>query len=180
MNIAAQTEALFENQIKSWQLAKTNYNDLAKVKLRILHCNGHEIFIQFNPNRILSSAAKVDHQSISARPCFLCEKNRPVEQQCIIYRTHYAILVNPYPVFTRHLTIPTIHHVPQAIMDNFATMLYLAKDLNKYVLIYNGPNCGASAPDHFHFQAVMTDIMPVHADFLRGNCHPFQDELNGI
>ena len=32
-------------------------------------------------------------------------------------------------------------------------MLFLAENMNEFLILYNGPECGASAPDHMHFQA---------------------------
>jgi hypothetical protein len=146
-------------------LAADNYKGLQNTKVRKVTCNDHEIHIQFNPKRIISSSAKVDSKSISERPCFLCPDNRPVEQKGVLYRNDYVILVNPYPVFQRHLTIPSIRHLPQQINGNFSTMLSLAKELRNFSIIYNGPKCGASAPDHFHFQAIQHGVMPIENEF---------------
>jgi ATP adenylyltransferase/5',5'''-P-1,P-4-tetraphosphate phosphorylase II len=124
---------------------------------------------QWNPKRIISTAAKIDAGSIQKRPCILCSQNRPLEQEGILYRDQYQILVNPYPVFDRHLTIVSLSHTPQRIEGNFGKMLQLARDLKGYSVIYNGPACGASAPDHFHFQAVPAHFLPVNEDFKHGN-----------
>lgn len=180
MNFLSEIEALYKDQFKHWPFLNNNYENLAGVRTRTIHLNGYHILIQYNPNRILSSSAKVDHQSINARPCFLCEKNRPEEQHGIMYDNGYILLINPYPVFSRHLTIPTVQHEPQAITGHFEKMLLLARDLEQYVMIYNGPQCGASAPDHFHFQAVKTELLPVQNDFSRGICLDSHGEWNGI
>jgi hypothetical protein len=144
---------LFEDQFRDWALARDNYHQLDEVRVRRVSFPGYNISVQFNPGRITSSAAKVDAKSIEARPCFLCEKNRPAEQQGIPIEDGYIILINPFPIFRRHLTIVSGSHTPQRIAGNFGTMLALARSLPEYVIFYNGPQCGASAPDHLHFQA---------------------------
>ena len=117
--------------------------------------------VQFNKARIRSSAAKVDAASIAKRPCFLCKKNRPPTQQAIDYQGRYELLQNPFPIFPEHLTVPTYEHTPQCMTGRFADMLALAKDLPAYTIFYNGPRCGASAPDHMHFQAGSRHFMPI-------------------
>jgi hypothetical protein len=129
--------------------------------------------VQFNPRRIVSSAAKVDEQAIKNRKCFLCRENLPAEQKGIEYGEDYLILGNPYPIFPEHFTIPKISHVPQRIKGVFTDMLQLSRSLSKYYTIfYNGPKCGASAPDHLHFQAVTKGFMPVEneLDLLKKQC----------
>jgi hypothetical protein len=112
--------------------------------------------------------AKVDAKSIQERPCFLCEKNRPEEQEGIEIGD-FTILVNPFPIFPEHLTIPHQEHTLQLIKPYFSSMLDLAKELDEFTLFYNGPKCGASAPDHFHFQAGIKEFMPVEDDFKSGD-----------
>jgi len=144
---------LFDSQLSEWDLARDNYRQLENVKVRKIFFAEFETVVQFNPGRITSSAAKVDASSIEARPCFLCEKNRPAQQRGISFEQGYTILINPFPIFRRHLTIVSDTHTDQRIAGNFMTMLRLAEALPDYVIFYNGPQCGASAPDHLHFQA---------------------------
>lgn len=146
-------------------MAGENYDALQNVLVRTIRYTDHEIRLQFNPKRIISSSAKVDPKSISERPCFLCTANRPQLQTGIPYLDKYLVLVNPYPIFSRHLTIPTLDHLPQRITGNLNEMLILARDLSDYTIIYNGPNCGASAPDHFHFQAIHRNLLPVEKEY---------------
>lgn len=155
---------LFEDQLRDWALARDNYSWLDGVMVRTLSFPGYDISVQFNPGRITSSAAKVDAKSIKARPCFLCEKNRPGEQRGIPFGDDYIILINPFPIFRRHLTIVSQSHTPQRIAGSFDTMLSLAKALPDYVVFYNGPQCGASAPDHLHFQAGNKGFLPIEKD----------------
>ena len=157
-------QLLFEEQLNNWLLAADNYKALALVKTKNMEVNGLLYRVQFNPARIVSSAAKVDAQSIKERRCFLCSDNRPAEQKGIVFDDRYLLLINPYPIFPRHLTIPALEHTPQLISDRFGDMLNLAKVLDDYVLFYNGPKCGASAPDHFHFQAGNKGFLPIQTD----------------
>jgi hypothetical protein len=158
------TEHLFESQFRDWKLARDNYHQLDAVRVRTLSFPGYDISVQFNPGRITSSSAKVDARSIEARPCFLCEKNRPAEQTGIPYGEDCTILINPFPIFRRHLTIVSHSHTPQRIAGSFGRMLSLAQSLSDYVVFYNGPQCGASAPDHMHFQAGNRGFLPLEKD----------------
>lgn len=153
--------ALIQQQKKEWELAKTNYAGLAKIESRTFNFDGFQIVAQFNPERIRSSAAKTDDQSIQQRPCFLCVENQPKEQLCVDFREKYTLLINPYPIFPAHLTIPLNQHLIQEIEPYFSDMLDLSKELPDFTIFYNGPKCGASAPDHFHFQAGSKGMMPV-------------------
>lgn len=161
---------LFSKQLVDWELAKVNYGQLEKVKTKRLDFGDFEILVQFNPERMRSSAAKVDAKSIEARPCFLCESNRPLQQEGVSFEDKFTVLVNPFPIFERHLTIPSDVHTDQRIKLYFLTMLSLAKALPSFVVFYNGPQCGASAPDHFHFQAGNKGFLPIENDFSNGNC----------
>lgn len=151
--------ALFEEQLNSWEQAGSNYEALAKVLVKDVVVDGFPFKVQFNPARIVSSAAKVDAKSISERKCFLCKENRPAVQKGLDYINNsdtanpYTVLINPFPIFPKHLTIPLLDHTLQLISGRFDAMLNLAGELPDYTLFYNGPKCGASAPDHFHFQA---------------------------
>lgn len=164
---SASVSQLFNEQLKEWDLARDNYRQLDNVMVRKFSYTLFDLFVQFNPGRITSSAAKVDTKSIEARPCFLCEKNRPAQQRGVQYEDDYVILVNPFPIFRKHLTIVSGSHIDQRIAPNFMTMLELAMSLPEYSVFYNGPQCGASAPDHLHFQAGNRGFMPVESDFLK-------------
>ncbi|WP_439181760.1 DUF4922 domain-containing protein [Carboxylicivirga taeanensis] len=169
MSTSLKTKTLIEGQLRNWSLASNNYAGLQKVKTKsVVLAGGSEVKVQFNPERMRSSAAKVDTKSIQERPCFLCEKNRPAEQEGVDYGD-YTVLINPFPIFTEHLTIPHKEHTLQLIAPYFPSMLELAKELNDFTLFYNGPKCGASAPDHFHFQAGIKGFMPIEEDFRSGD-----------
>lgn len=152
--------AFITAQRAEWPLAARNFDALEGVEVRGIAMPGMDIKVQFNPARIVSSGAKVDARSLAERPCFLCDKNRPAEQRGIDWRG-YTVLVNPFPIFPRHLTIPAVGHTPQRIQGRVADMLALAAELPGYTVFYNGPRCGASAPDHMHFQAGNSDFLPI-------------------
>lgn len=149
-----------KEQIAEWPMAAGNFEALSAVKVKDLDVDGMKIKVQFNPARIVSSSAKVDAKSIKERKCFLCAENRPEIQRGIQWGDDYTILINPFPIFPRHLTIPT-GHVDQLIKGRIADMMRLAKDLEGYTVFYNGPKCGASAPDHMHFQAGNSDFLTI-------------------
>lgn len=154
-------EQLISKQLSKWELAHNNYKSLSEIRTKELNVGGFLYKVQYNPARITSSGAKTDAQSIQARKCFLCANNRPAEQQGIPFDEHYEVLLNPYPIFPQHLTIPNIAHTPQSIEEHIRSMLHLAYLLPDYTLFYNGPQCGASAPDHMHFQAGTRGYMPI-------------------
>lgn len=173
-------DALFTEQLREWDLAKLNYSQLEKVRTRKMDFGTYDILVQFNPERIRSSAAKVDAKSIGERPCFLCSQNRPPEQRGIVFEKRLTILVNPFPIFRRHLTIPSEFHTDQRIGNNLDTMLSLAQAMPLYTVFYNGPQCGASAPDHFHFQAGNNGFMPIESDFRNGKHTTLHSSKPGI
>jgi hypothetical protein len=180
MSYSERTERFFTNQVNDWDLARTNYSQLENVKTRSIPFEGFEVFVQFNPGRITSTAAKVDSKSIDARPCFLCEKNRPALQKGLAFEPGMTLLVNPFPIFKKHLTIVSDNHINQRISGNFGTMLNLASQLPGYQVFYNGPQCGASAPDHFHFQAGNKGFLPVEKEFKKGHLCSVLSSGHGI
>jgi len=161
INYSLEVSQLFQNQMKDWSFMANNYKDLDKIRIKKLEFPNFYMNVQFNPARIKSSAAKVDKQSIENRSCFLCTENRPKEQQAIEFEDNLLIMINPYPIFKNHLTITHKEHVPQLIKGNFKSMLKLAEALPEFTIFYNGPRSGASAPDHFHFQAGSKNDMPI-------------------
>lgn len=157
---------LLEDQKKTWKQLRNGYESLKNIRTKSLQFDGFRMKIQFNPGRYISTSAKVDDKSINSRKCFLCTANLPKEQKGILCEEEYLILGNPFPIFPEHFTIPNINHVPQQIESNFPLMMRLSKDLSKYyAVLYNGPKCGASAPDHFHFQAGTKNFMTITDDF---------------
>lgn len=145
-------------QIAGWPQAAGNFKALDDVKVKEIALPGWTIKVQFNPARIVSSAAKVDAKSLKERKCFLCEENRPAVQSGIDWGK-YTVLINPFPIFPRHFTIPDKSHTDQLITGRIADMMELARQMEDYTVFYNGPRCGASAPDHMHFQAGNSDFL---------------------
>lgn len=161
---SSQADELLTKQLATWPLAARNYEALEHVQSRSFEIEGFTIRVQFNPARITSAGAKVDKQSISNRKCFLCPDHLPVEQERLPFGFHYLVLCNPYPIFPQHFTIPSREHAEQMILPRFTDFLELTRRLNDFTLFYNGPRCGASAPDHAHFQAVSRGIMPIDTE----------------
>ena len=164
---ADEIEDFHASEVVNWALAAENYAALAEVQTRDLEIKDEELrmTVQWNPKRIVSTGAKVDAKTISERPCFLCNHNRPKEQHCLPTEKHYEILLNPYPILPGHLTIPTRRHLPQAIYTHFNTLRHLAWNMPQHIIFYNGPECGASCPDHCHLQAGHRGILPIEKDW---------------
>lgn len=166
-------------QLGRWPMAASNFDALKGVESRCIEAGGMPLILQHNPARIISTAAKVDAASLASRPCFLCASNRPPEQMAVD-AGGYEVLVNPFPIFPVHFTIAAKEHAPQLIAAEgcrrFADMWNLARRLPRLALFYNGPRCGASAPDHFHFQAVEAERLPLFSRLAEGNSMPFRME----
>jgi hypothetical protein len=159
------TEILFKSQLNSWEAMKSNYEALKSIQTKSYLFNGFKIKVQFNPGRIKSTSADVEESSIKNRKCFLCLENLPEEQKGILFPGDFILLSNPFPIFNQHFTISSLNHQRQKIFENFESFLEISKLLStKLTLIYNGPECGASAPDHLHFQAGTKLAMPIEND----------------
>jgi hypothetical protein len=157
---------LLQTQINEWDKLEEGYKNLLSLKTKTFWFDGFKIKIQLNKDRIYSTSAKVDVDSIKDRSCFLCEENLPEEQKGIKLLDNYLLLCNPYPVFPEHFTIVTANHKAQEISSSFSDFVMLAKLFSdNFTVIYNGPQCGASAPDHLHYQAGTKYFMPVENDF---------------
>ncbi|MEW6194308.1 MAG: DUF4922 domain-containing protein [Bacteroidota bacterium] len=165
-SLAEKAKKLLDEQKFNWVLLKENYEKLDSVRIKSFHFGNYEVKIQFNPARIISTGADVSDEAINNRKCFLCRENLPEEQTALAYDKKYIILCNPYPILDEHFTIPTVKHTPQSITNSFDELLDLGGDLGKYYsVVYNGPKCGASAPDHMHFQAVTKNVIPIEIEF---------------
>ena len=172
---------LVAEQQNTWPELGEAYGSLKDVRVRDLECDGFAVRLQYNPGRTINTLASVDRQDINARKCFLCAENIPPEQKGILYRDAYLVLCNPRPVFHSHLTVTHIQHSPQSIGDSIDTFLRLAADLGPgWAVLYNGPQCGASAPDHLHFQAVPSGRMPVEKVIVDEKSQVLLAEVDGI
>ena len=164
-------DKFINDQLSLWPLACDNFRALRNVQKKKLQAGGLEVVLQYNPSRIISSAAKTDEKSIRERKCFLCAANRPKEQTSMAFEGRkgrkYDILVNPYPIFSNHIVVASDRHVPQSIYRRYVDMLDFARKYENYTVFYNGPECGASAPDHLHFQAAKKGQMPLEKDVER-------------
>ena len=180
MCLQKEMEKLLTSQLEEWETARNNYDNLNGVKIRTFDFENFQVKVQFNPARIVSSGAKTDTKSIAERECFLCSENRPAVQKGIIEKD-YTVLINPFPIFKKHFTIPFNRHIPQHItwqnkkgeMPYLTDFIDFAQRMTDYVMFYNGPRCGASAPDHFHFQAGNADFLPLINDYFhlkKNNC----------
>ncbi len=174
--------SLLKAQIKNWDLAKENYSLLKEIRSKKARMTSYYNFrIQYNPKRITSNLAKVDKQSIEERKCFLCNANRPSQQDKIEIELNreYDICVNPYPILNDHLTLISKEHIPQEIdFTVIKDMRTFALYMNDYVIFFNGAQCGASAPDHLHYQAVKKKDVPLY-DYINKYNHIFdEDELD--
>lgn len=166
MNMSySRIEKFICDQLSVWPMAAENYRNLKKAETRTLPVGGLNVVLQYNPARKISSEAKLDKKSISERPCFLCPENRPQEQYNIDFEgrkgKRYRITLNPYPIFPSHLVISSTDHTPQSIWHRYPDMLDFVATNRKYACYYNGPESGASAPDHMHFQGCPRGMMPL-------------------
>ena len=159
------------DQLSRWPLACDNFRALKNVLVREVEVGGLKVKLQFNPARMISSAAKLSKEEIAARRCFLCRDNRPAEQIMLKFDgrkgKRYHILVNPYPIFPDHLVIAMNRHTDQSIWKRYVDMLDLARKYDGFTFFYNGPKSGASAPDHHHFQAAPKGLIPLQEDVER-------------
>ena len=162
---------LFDRQLAAWPEAARRYRDLQNIETKEIDLGGMPVRIQFNPARAVSTLARTDAAAIKARPCFLCRDNRPAQQEALPFEgcdgRRYEVLVNPFPIFPEHYTVPAVEHTPQRIAGRFPDMLRLAEAFPDMVVFYNGPESGASAPDHFHFQMGCRGFLPVETHFDR-------------
>jgi hypothetical protein len=165
-NLTDQARTLLAQQSQSWDLLRRNLEDVAKVESRGFDFGKFIVNAQFNPSRLGSVSAKVDEESIRNRQCFLCDRNRPAQQASLACGRGYKMLCNPFPIVPEHFTIVHESHRPQRIMDCILDMLAFAQELGeRFTVFYNGPQCGASAPDHLHLQAGAHGFMPVDREY---------------
>ena len=150
-------EKFFSRQLEAWDELKLRYEALKDAGLRQLG----SLQLQYNPARIVSTGASIDRQTIAGRPCFLCKKNRSHEQLTIDLNDGFELMVNPFPVLPLHFTIVRKEHVPQTILENYTEIHHLLGLFPELFVFYNGPFCGASAPDHMHFQAGAGHELPL-------------------
>ena len=162
-------QRFFDRQLQQWPETLNRYRELTDVETKSMHAGQMTLQAQYNPARIRSTGAAVTKEALAERPCFLCKKNRPTEQLTVILPalSSLQLLVNPYPILPMHFTLPARRHQPQRILPLYSEMLSM---LNKYpslTMLYNGPHCGASAPDHAHLQAGTSGTLPLQREWPR-------------
>ena len=180
MDYSRAIDRLIARQLRDWDEAGRNYAALDQAVTRTLQLGETTVVLQFNPERRRSSAANIDKKSLAHRKCFLCTENQPAKQKAVLWGERYKIQVNPYPIFSRHLTIADLRHSPQRLTGRVGDMLSLAKALPQFVVFYNGPQCGASAPDHAHFQAGAKGEMPLCDEIAHATTHMLADGDEGF
>ncbi len=157
----------FNRQLEKWDDARQRYHDLRDVKTRELVVGTSSMQVQWNPARMVSTGASIDKKTVAERPCFLCEQNRPKEQFKKTIDNQYDLLVNPFPILPIHFTIPSVKHEPQQIREAYGEIHKLLDEYPEMMVFYNGPKCGASAPDHAHFQAGTSGVLPLQKAWKR-------------
>ena len=177
MDLQTEISHLFSAQQSDWEQLRNGILQMNNLREKEFSWGGnYQVKLQFNPSRIVSTAAVINKESIEKRPCFLCGSNRPIQQKGVAFMEKYILLCNPYPILKNHLTIPLHSHVPQRIRQKMEEMLILAEQLPDYLVFYNGPKCGASAPDHFHLQAGLKSPLLMQGDNELRSCLQIESE----
>ena len=169
MTLYQQISDMFSRELASHGRAFLNYQALSGVEVKDMTIDGFPAKLFFNPARVRSVMADVSPEALQKRACFLCPDG--VEEHQLTHNWDsptghtYYIRVNPFPIFSPHFTVSSSVHERQELLPHLESMLHLAKELPEMTIFYNGPMCGASAPDHMHFQAVPRHSMPIEDHF---------------
>jgi hypothetical protein len=155
---------MYNQQRETWNMARNHYRQFELIERREIASGKFKFTLQHNPPRARTTCADLSKKVIETRRCFLCASNLPEDQKGFTILNKYLMLVNPFPIFNQHLTISDFNHIPQRIENRIIDMLEMTRLLPTFTLFYNGPLCGASAPDHFHFQAAQKGVMPVDTE----------------
>jgi len=174
-----QVAHLWREQVESWLVLADGLAAMRHARTRRFDLNGSVVTAQCNPARVQSSSANSGANHAGPRRCVLCPENRPTAQQAIVYRDRWVILCNPVPILEPHFTIASIEHTPQRLASAIPTLLQLARDLNGlFTVFYNGPDCGASLPDHLHLQATAAECLPFEKELAEQLQHnPCNDSI---
>jgi hypothetical protein len=167
-SLVSAVDRLLESQAVDWPLLTRGLQGLRASQTRVERVSGRDALVRHIPHRIKSTTAPVDAISVSQRPCFLCPMHLEPEEQGIPFNAEFTLYPNPFPILERHLTIVHTTHRLQRIAGQFGVFLELAEALPDSFIIYNGPECGASAPDHLHFQSCSREVFPIQNDKLQG------------
>lgn len=174
-------ERFFDRQLAIWPEVQARYRELHHVMTRELSLGDNNIRVQFNPARMVSTGASISKEAISRRPCFLCDTNRPKQQIARRLDDGFQLLVNPFPIMPMHFTIPALRHQPQSLLHHYGLVDQLLSRYPQLTVFYNGPKCGASAPDHLHLQAVAGAQLPLQEQWQRlsRNLHTIKTTSDG-
>ena len=167
MGVSDALTRFFNRQLETWETARQHFNELRNVQTRDLPIGDLTLRVQFNPARMVSTGAKIDAKTLAQRPCFLCDQNRPAEQMAKDVNSRFHLLVNPFPILPAHYTIPAKKHQPQRIKESYGEIHGILEKYPELMVFYNGPLCGASAPDHLHFQAGTSGMLPLQGSWQR-------------
>ena len=160
---------MFSRELASHGRAFVNYQALSGVEVKDMTIDGFPAKLFFNPARVRSVMADVSPEALQKRACFLCPDG--VEEHQLTHNWDsptghtYYIRVNPFPIFSPHFTVSSSVHERQELLPHLESMLHLSQQLPEMTIFYNGPMCGASAPDHMHFQAVPRHSLPIEDHF---------------
>lgn len=176
-----EVDNFFKEQLEVWPEVKKRFEELKNVEVKEMDVDGIKIAAQFNPARIVSTGAKIDAKAIKERPCFLCEKNQPEEQNHLYAFGEFQLCVNPFPILPKHFTMPMRHHVDQLAQPQISVMCNTCHNLPSFVVFYNGALCGASAPDHAHLQLGAKGVIPLQKNWSKyaTTLKPIDTEKNG-
>jgi hypothetical protein len=166
-SLVSDVDRLISSQAVEWPALARGLEGLRESRMRAVSVFGREVLVRHIPHRIKSTTAAVDAVSVAQRKCFLCPANLDPEEKGIPFDSEFTLYCNPFPILNKHLTIVHTDHRPQRIAGQFRTLLKLAQALSDSFIIYNGPQCGASAPDHLHFQSCSRDVFPIEHDVLK-------------
>jgi Domain of unknown function (DUF4922) len=167
-SLVSDVDRLISSQAVEWPALARGLEGLRESRMRAERVFGREVLVRHIPHRIKSTTASVDAVSVAQRKCFLCPANLDPEEKGIPFDSEFTLYCNPFPILNKHLTIVHADHRPQRIAGQFGTFLKLARALSDSFIIYNGPQCGASAPDHLHFQSCSREVFPIEHDVLEG------------
>jgi hypothetical protein len=182
LDLSEQAHALIQQQATEWPMMRDGLAALKTIRTRTIDLDDFSMRVQLNSGRIISASAKVDPKTIQQRRCFLCLANLPPQQRGLpLGGRDFTVLCNPFPIFPEHFTIVHNEHRPQRIADSFVAMLDLAAQMGRrYTVFYNGPRCGASAPDHLHFQAGDRKFMTIESEYERLKGDPIAKTASSV
>ncbi len=164
-DLAVRLDRLIVQQESAWPELRQARDAWFACRYREVPLGTFRVRLEYNPARETSVAAPVDPASVRRRPCFLCPAQMPPPERGLPVDGGFALFLNPFPIFYPHPVVIHRDHRPQALDACLPAMLPLARRLaGRYSLLYNGPRCGASAPDHLHFQAIPRFSTPIEAD----------------